>query len=287
MSEVLQSTFIDLIKQSLPLYINTGNATLNYSIIGFFIAFINYFFYVFSKSKLFENIKYSFIKSAIVINKTNEEYFLNKINCIPLMSGVWNKNSSLEYKLKYFLTKFFQYKITDYILQIDKEVIVPSTSDLLSFAKFIDEGKCFPLFYSRNGILGISKNKTHVFLVYQNNTIYNEFIDFIDDYPVPQKLETEKVLYNQVEYHTTNPLQVKYKLYPDRTLDNTVTKYKGLIVEYLNAFKEAEETGMSRFNGFGSYNLGIMLYGIPGCGKTTIIRDVANYLNRTAKTRDF
>ena len=38
----------------------------------------------------------------------------------------------------------------------------------------------------------------------------------------------------------------------------------------------------SRFNGYGSYNLGFMLYGLPGTGKTTFIKAICNYLNRNA-----
>ena len=34
------------------------------------------------------------------------------------------------------------------------------------------------------------------------------------------------------------------------------------------------------FNGAGSYNFGLIAYGLPGCGKTTLIKVIANMLGR-------
>lgn len=285
METPLLNTFVDLIKQSIPLIISTSNVSLNYAIIGFIIAMVNYVIYLFNKESMFDKFKYSVMDKPLLINKLNEGYFIERFSKIPLMTGVLTKNSPLEYKLKYFLTKYFQYKVKTYILSIDskEDIITPNAGELQSFTSFIEEDKCFPLFYCKGKLLGIGRNKNISFLCYENNEVYNDFITYIDNYPVPQQVEVEKITHNEIEFHSANPLQIKYKLYPDRTLENTVTKFKPMITEYLDAFIEADKSGISRFNGFGSYNLGIMLYGAPGCGKTTIIRDVANYLNRTAK----
>ena len=63
-------------------------------------------------------------------------------------------------------------------------------------------------------------------------------------------------------------------------MDKFVSRHKSTIINYLNCFIDAEKNNISMFNGAGSYNFGLIAYGLPGCGKTTLIKVIANMLGR-------
>lgn len=69
-------------------------------------------------------------------------------------------------------------------------------------------------------------------------------------------------------------------LYPDRNMNKFVSKYKSLIIRYLDDFLAANNN-KSIFGGHGTYNFGLILYGPPGTGKTSLIRAIANYVDRS------
>ena len=69
----------------------------------------------------------------------------------------------------------------------------------------------------------------------------------------------------------------------DRTFDKIVTKHKLHILNLLDEFIKANLTdGKSKFNGLGTYNLGMLFYGPPGTGKTSLVKAICNYTQRDA-----
>ena len=70
---------------------------------------------------------------------------------------------------------------------------------------------------------------------------------------------------------------------PNLTFDNYVSRHKPFIIKKLNAFLN----GNLYTNPYIENNLGFMLYGIPGVGKTFLISAIANYLNRSIYNVNF
>lgn len=75
-------------------------------------------------------------------------------------------------------------------------------------------------------------------------------------------------------------------LFVDRSFDRFISRHKRMIINMMDAFINTQKKGISRFNGMGTYNLGIMLRGVPGTGKTLLIKSICNYIGRSAKIVD-
>lgn len=70
----------------------------------------------------------------------------------------------------------------------------------------------------------------------------------------------------------------KYKIYPDCTFDRWVSRHKQTLLASIDNMMAKNKNPNIR----GNYNLGILLHGVPGTGKTSFIRALCNYVNRDA-----
>ena len=179
---VLVSSFIDVLKQIIPLYIRFENQSINYAIIGCIITLVNFIVGNFNMSYFFH---YFDKHNNVIVNSYNEEYMLNKINKCNLQTICWDNDDKLWYKLKYFIVCNLHYKVKKFVIKINEKgnkVIHPNNTDMFSYTEFVELNKYFPLYMSGENIIGIGKNETSVYIIYNSHVFYNEFIEFIDKY---------------------------------------------------------------------------------------------------------
>lgn len=153
----------------------------------------------------------------------------------------------------------------------------------------LDKQKICPIFISRSGAVGLKGVTTgstrFLYFSYESDRVLNEFKTFFNGIPIEQledKVDS-KGLHMGLYYYSQEggcfDRSGLYPIYPDRSFDNIVSKYKAPLLAHLKQFQDANN-GRNLFNGFGSYNLGVMVYGLPGTGKTSFMKAICNHLNR-------
>lgn len=296
--DVIIASLKDVIKYGIISYTNTGDKTLDNLINTLFIALLTsifakelweklYHMYMFNKHKF---NKTSFSKNVL----TDKNYYIYKNMTIGKKFSLitWDINSNplftdgfVEYMYKnvaWILTKSVNfYDIDNYKLSD----IRSARSKLIVLKKSLKCDELYPIYLSKdNEIICLMHegNTSNLLIGFNNNDVLTEFIKKVKTYIKSDDEEKKQSNEKPTCYVYDYELDSKYKIYQDRTFDLIVTKYKNKIISMLEDFKRANKIGRSPFNGQGTYNVGFMLYGKPGTGKTSIIKAICNYLGRDA-----
>lgn len=135
----------------------------------------------------------------------------------------------------------------------------------------------FPIYSDGIDTVWLCSGSDRYYLSTTSEAFLKEFIQYIKREFVP-KVANELRGQTRVIYCDHEERGV---LFEDRTISRLITRHKPLIMRYLEDFQKANaKGGKSSFNGFGTYNLGLMLYGDYGTGKTELIRALAHYFQR-------
>ncbi len=137
--------------------------------------------------------------------------------------------------------------------------------------------KIAPIYVKDGKIVGLFRNqRDDVYIAYESKKVFDSFINEINKEPVT--IETQDTYVTQHVIKDMNGKQIS-TIFADRTLKLFVSRHKQEIIKAVDSFI-AINNGVSMLGGYGTYNLGFMLHGAPGTGKTMLIKALANYVKR-------
>jgi hypothetical protein len=150
-------------------------------------------------------------------------------------------------------------------------------------ATFKKSSEYTPLFVLDDHVAGMTENEGSILLYADSDIAMKAMLKEInttelDEATVAREEAAKKGRDLSIYYKGED---TEYALYRDRSLDKFVSRHKPKILALLENFVRANKA-TSDFNGFGTYNLGFMLHGRPGTGKTHLIKAICNYLGRSA-----
>lgn len=306
MSVSLINPIVDLAKYRIIQSVNTGDKGFDNLLNAFFLtlmtAMVGYITTLLNLKFVVLRIKEYLC--PFLFKKVNEEnilYFSDKAKNMKLFAKVCNHfptDQNLFYNqfLYYFALHNFRVPILD---RVSFNGIIEDLNKFYAFSDSSDLGT------SKDGVAKTSPFKAYIPVNYDGDGInhivffntnqnelmvYSENKEILDDFVVTMTMPVSKdntkppllVKDSQVK-PGGNAYEVHHLIHPDRTFAKFVSKHKQTLMNALSDFQRAQQTKVSAFNGFGSYNLGILLSGLPGTGKTTVIKAVCNELGRHAK----
>lgn len=272
----------DLIKFKAISYINTGDKTQDNLINMFLVSLITVIFAFINIDKLrLYWIFYVSKNNNETINSFTKSYYQNIYKNLDIKRMTWSLKKYAEfadqvasYYLRLYNTSSFYDIKTDTFTMYDK-------SDYSLFNRMkncLKKDPCL-IYIKNNKPVYIVKADESIYIDYTDFSVVQEFIKIIkNEKTYKEDVKTESCELS-IKKYIDNNLSTINTIYKNHTFDTYVSKYKNIIIDYIESFKKSN-SDISKFGGFGTYNLGLMIYGEPGSGKTVLIKAIANKLNR-------
>jgi len=294
--EAILVTVKDLVKYKIVSSINTGDKTLDSLYVALSATILTVVFTISYWKVLLDYLKIiigKIPKCSKIVKKEENSFSLAKDQeaLIKILdASTTHKSTIVDIKMeKFYMDQLYLHVLHEGIIN-RSTFFYPQhnrlTTRTLGGAKNAISahfGRIKPIFVYGKEVIGIhfkSENEDNYLYIY-----YETLEGLLAFNKTLEKYKSKDIMGKNELSIFEKDTYAHYPLYSDRTFDGFVSLHKPHILNSLKDFTEALE-GKSKFNGFGSYNLGILLYGPPGTGKTSIIKAVCNYLKRDAKIVD-
>lgn len=303
--EQLGTVILDLIKYTLLKYVDTGDRTLD-SIINLalltiisilsinmikWITQIYYTIKMFVMAKKY-NFKDGFIPTGneIFINRPQE---LKKIFNITILNEKYNIRSRLNKygvrlripeKTSFYLSSYNNYLRTmnDIYTYNDNDSELAKSTTQTGYSIFSYKNNLV-YFYVKHEEINVASSTEHIQLYICSNDLeaIKQFFNYLADdmdhsnlkiYRYDNTANTKLKLFGEIIYDVTSK-----NMFPE-TFTYFFSRHKQMLIDLLTSFKT--NTISKHIRGLKSNNIGILLSGPPGTGKTSLVRIIANMLNR-------
>lgn len=290
--EAVSAALKDLLKFKIVAYVNTGDKTQDNLINAFLLAGLTMLFATVSWKALV--IKYQMwrhkSKKFMPLDAQTIPYYKEMIPSIKskFSYGTWylcdDNQKFTERVASYYLSIYKKGSVGSpmfYNFTTNRFEIKPARDAFETLKRSIQSDVYDPIFADKNGLVCIYKDgqSGNVLIVYSSQITLDAFLKEINVIQDTQELVFKKTNTRTIYDAKDDELGT---VFPDRGFDLFVSKYKQEIIAALDAFLQANKHGAA-LGGYGTYNLGMMVHGDPGTGKTFLIRAVALYLNRDVK----
>lgn len=268
----------DLVKYHAIRQINTGDKTIDNIAITLVVSIMAILFTRELWVKLYAKISSRFCrKNREITVKLAKEMMADPDNNFKEIR--WNAGLREEITMK--LVKFMNQKQDEGVFKSPDNGYYSNITNTDTAVVYISDTKCK---YQEDAVIGLKVKGEMIFLIYRERKILDEFIGLVESVVYPPKPSETQITTRKI-FFTVGGDTFSTILFPEHTFSRFVSRHKPLILNAIRNFNLANE-GKFPIGGFGSYNLGIMLYGKPGTGKTQLIKIICNTLQRDAKVVD-
>jgi len=283
----------DLIKFKIVAYVNTGDKTQDSLINALLLSIMTFIFASFSITGILIRYRIWRMKreNVGVLDASNAEYYTNLLLKDPtkIVYGTWllnDDNKQLTDSISlHFLKLYAKGTIGSPLFYDTKNKVFTRQEgrDLFSsMKKSLAVNKHNPVYADKNGVVSMYKDECsgNVLIAHNNVETLTAFMEFLSSVPK----EARRIDITKRYIFNTSGEEVG-PIFPDRTFKMFISRHKQDIMTAIEGFRKANSNG-STFGGYGTYNLGIMLHGDPGTGKTLLIKALANELQRDVRMID-